>query len=212
MVRSGSRDAADSWARLAAWPRVGVLGGSFDPPHCGHVLLATYALAVGPFDALLVVPSFAHPFGKRSAAFVDRLALCEAAFAVLDPSRVFVSSIESELPAPSYTWRTLEEIARRLPRSTLRLVVGSDVARERDRWERIDRVEEIAPFFVVGRTEHTIGGEHAPLELPAVSSTEVRARLEDGRDVTGLVPTRVASVIASRGLYRAANGAAPACS
>ena len=190
------------WTRLRALGCVGVFGGSFDPPHCGHMLLAAYALSVAPIDAVLVVPAFAHPFGKRMAPFEDRLAMARAAFSTLDPARIVVSAIESELTAPSYTWRTLEAVSERLPGVSLRLLVGSDILEGTSKWASIARVRELAPFFVIGRGDHVAGGEHAPLELPAVSSTEIRARLGRGEDAVGLLPAGVATHIARRGLYR----------
>ena len=67
--------------------RVGVFGGSFDPPHVGHVLLATWALSAGGIDRLIVVPTFAHVFGKKSAPFEDRVTMARAAFSILDPKK-----------------------------------------------------------------------------------------------------------------------------
>lgn len=92
-----------SWACARGWKRIGVLGGSFDPPHCGHVLLAAYALSVAPIDGVLVVPAFSHPFGKRMAPFAQRLEMARLAYGVLDPSRVKVNDLEASLAPPSYT-------------------------------------------------------------------------------------------------------------
>jgi nicotinate-nucleotide adenylyltransferase len=191
-----------SWAIAARWKRIGVLGGSFDPPHCGHVLLAAYALAVAPIDGVLIVPAFAHPFGKRMAPFPQRLAMASLAFATLDPARTVVCDVESELNPPSYTWRTLERLSERLPGAQLRLLVGSDIVRDTAKWARFDRVEALAPLFVIGRGGHdALAAESAPLELPEVSSTEVRRRLRAGASVHGLVPTAVAEHVAREGLY-----------
>ena len=187
----------------ARWGRIGVLGGSFDPPHCGHVLLAAYALSVAPRDGLLVVPAYAHAFGKQSTQFAHRVAMARAAFAVLDPARVAVSEVERELPAPSFTYRTLEALAERYPTARFRWIVGSDIVRDTSRWTNLPRVLELAPFFVVGRDGHEVeGAEHAPLELPAVSSTDVRARLRAGEEAAGLISASVAEYARAHGLYR----------
>jgi len=192
-----------SWARAQGWRRIGVLGGSFDPPHCGHVLLATYALSVAPIDGLLVVPAFAHPFGKRMAPFEHRLAMAALAFSALDPARCAISDVESTLAPPSYTVRTLEALRARLPDASFRLLVGPDIVKDPAKWDQNERVRELAPFFVVGRGGHDAGdAEDAPLDLPAVSSTEVRARLAAGRDVRGLVPSVVVDYLEQRGSYR----------
>ncbi len=186
------------------WGRIGVLGGSFDPPHCGHVLLATYALSVAPIDGLLVVPAFAHAFGKEMAAFEHRVAMTRAAFAVLDPARVEISEIERELPPPSFTYRTLEALAERFPRARFRMIVGSDIVKDTSRWTRIERVTELAPFFVVGRGGHDAPeAESAPLDLPEVSSTRVREALRGGCGASGLVSAEVEAYVAEHQLYRA---------
>ncbi len=196
-------DGERSWERARSWRRIGVLGGSFDPPHCGHVLLASYALSIAPIDGLLVVPAFAHPFGKRMAPFEHRLAMAELAFASLDPARCAITDIESTLAPPSYTVRTLEALQVRLPDASFRLLVGSDIVKDTAKWSQIERVRELAPFFVIGRGGHDADdAEDAPLDLPAVSSTEVRARLAAGRDVRGLVPSAVVAYLEQHGSYR----------
>ena len=186
-----------------AWSRIGVLGGSFDPPHCGHLLLATYALAVAPIDGLLIVPAYAHAFGKEMASFEHRLAMVRAGFSVLDPGRVAISEIERDLPAPSYTYRTLEALAAQLPRARFRWIVGSDIAKDTSRWTNLPRVLELAPFFVIGRGGHDAPEhEHAPLDLPEASSTAVRAHVREGRAIAGLVSLDVEDYVRAHGLYR----------
>ncbi|MBX7197535.1 MAG: nicotinate (nicotinamide) nucleotide adenylyltransferase [Sandaracinaceae bacterium] len=185
------------------WSRVGIVGGSFDPPHCGHVLLATYALAVAPIDGILVVPAYSHAFGKQMTPFAHRVEMARRAFSVLDPDRVAISEIERELPAPSYTYRTLEALASSMPRARFRLVVGSDIVKDTSRWTNFARVAELAPLFVIGRGGHDApDAEHAPIDLPALSSTEVRASLLAGLSVSGLVSASVEAYIAEHALYR----------
>ena len=187
--------------------RIGIFGGSFDPPHAAHVMLAAYVLSTGEIDRLIVIPNAKHALDKRARApFPHRLRMCELAFA--DLRRVEVSSIEEELGGTSYTLDTLEELERRHPGVQLRLVVGEDILSEVDRWHRFDRVAAIAPPIVVGRSGAAAaiaaarGLEVLPVSLPAISSTEIRGRLSDGRPVTGLVPRVVADYAREHGLYR----------
>ena len=185
------------------WARIGVLGGSFDPPHCGHLLLATYALAVAPIDGLLIVPAYAHAFGKDSTPFEHRLAMVRLAFSVIDPARIAISEIERELPAPSYTYRTLEALTAQLPNARFRWIVGSDIVKDTSRWTNLPRVIELAPFFVIGRGGHDAPEhEHAPLDLPEASSTAVRARVREGHAIAGLVSRDVEDYVRAHGLYR----------
>lgn len=178
---------------------LGVFGGSFDPPHCGHVLLAAYALAAAPIDRLLVVPTFEHPFGKPLAPFAHRVAMCELAFGMLRGAEI--SRIEEEIGGASYTVRTLEALSAQYPGAQLRLLVGADVLGDLERWKDFDRVRELAPLFVVGRSGYAREeGIEAP-DLPAISSTRVRELLRAGDRAAGLVPRGVEAYCREHALY-----------
>ncbi|MFO7178078.1 MAG: nicotinate-nicotinamide nucleotide adenylyltransferase [Pseudomonadota bacterium] len=185
-------------------------GGSFDPPHVAHVLVAAYTLAVGEFDRLLVIPVFAHAFDKRLTPFEDRVAMCRLAFA--DLSRVEVSPIESRLGAPSRTLTTLEALKAEHPDAELGLVIGSDVLSAKDKWYRFDDVCRLAPPFVVGRSGHEHAGAFVGVTLPDISSTHVRAlfasRTESAeRELRRLVPGRVLEYARARRLYESMRAA-----
>lgn len=176
---------------------VAVFGGSFDPPHVGHVLAAAWVRSTSEVDEVIVVPALEHPFGKPLAPFAHRRRMAELAFAPL--TRVSVSDIEARLGGASYTVRTLEALRRAHPGVELRMMIGSDLVEQVPRWREGHRIAELAPLLVVGRGGHDDGRE---LAMPEVSSTEVRARLAEGRSVDGLVPRAVAEYIARFGLYR----------
>ena len=178
----------------------GLLGGSFDPPHMGHLLLGSWALATGEVDALLVVPCHVHALDKRAtASFEDRwamtVALCEAW-----PGRAEASDIERRLGDPSRTLRTLRALTNERPGDRFRLVVGQDILAETHRWHAWDEVVAAGPPLVAGRRGSP--GPPQDIELPDVSSTEVRRRLAAGEDASALVPAAVARTVAARGLYR----------
>jgi len=179
-----------------------VLGGSFNPPHVGHVMAAYWVLATQGVSEVWMLPSYVHPFGKALAPFEDRVRMCELAAA---PVRgLHVCAAEAELagdPLVGRTVRTLEHLVAKHPDRRFALVVGADILRETDKWYRFDRIRELARLVVVGRAGHE-GAPGAPA-LPAVSSTEIRARLARGEDVGGLVPRRVLDHVRERGLYRA---------
>ena len=177
---------------------VGVFGGSFNPPHVGHLLAVTYVLATEAVDLTLVVPCFDHPFGKSLAPFAHRKAMCEAAFR--DLARVEVSSIEQEMGATSRTLYTLRELKQRNPGWKLRLIIGADILHEKDKWFGWDEIERLAPPVVLGR----IGFPHdeAPLPvIPDVASRDVRAALVRGDDVSAMVPRAVIEYARAHGLY-----------
>jgi nicotinate-nucleotide adenylyltransferase len=184
--------------------RLGVYGGSFNPPHVAHVLLAAYALSTGRFDRVLVIPVFAHAFDKGLAAFDHRVRMCELAFAPLAGAEV--SRIESELPTPSRTLHTLQALSTRYPGAELRLLVGADVLPDASKWHAFDAIVQLAPLFVVGRAGLGAPGASS-FELPNVSSTGVRALLAAGAkpgaqaEVAELVPARVLDYLREHELY-----------
>lgn len=178
---------------------VALYGGSFNPPHVAHQMASLFVLETQEVDALWVIPTYRHPFNKDLAPFDHRLQMCELAFAPLG-TRVSVSRIEQELDRPSSrTVETIEGLRARHPNVAFRLVVGADILGERDKWYRWDEIERLAPPIVVGRRGYPGPDE---LELPAISSTEVRARLSRGESAMPLVPRAVMNYIAEHGLYR----------
>jgi nicotinate-nucleotide adenylyltransferase len=179
--------------------RLALFGGSFNPPHVAHQMAALWVLETGQADELWLVPCFRHPFAKDLAPFADRFEMCRLAAAPLGP-RATVSRVEAELGGESLTLRTLREVAARRPGDELALVVGADILGEWDRWYGHEEIERAARRLVVGR-QGFAGG--APIELPAIRSTDIRARLGRGDDVAALVPAAVLAYVRRRGLYGA---------
>ncbi len=180
---------------------IGLLGGSFNPPHVGHLMLAAWALATQRLDALWLLPAYRHPFGKQLAPFGERVRMCELAVDGLRGAKV--SRAEEELrddPLVGRTVRTLEYLAARHPEARFTLVLGADILAETASWYRFDRVQELARVVVVGRQGHPEARAGGPA-LPEISSTAVRAALARSEDVSRLVPSAVLEYIAARGLY-----------
>ncbi len=182
-------------------PAIGVLGGSFDPPHFGHVFAALWALETGAVSSVLVVPVSEHAFGKKQgASFGERVAMCRLAFARIDG--VGIDAREGARPGTSYMVDTLAEIVRERPGRPLRLIVGSDVLADLPKWHRGGEVLRMAPPLEVPRIDPARPLELQQGALPAISSTGVRARLAQGLDASRLVPATVLAYISARGLYR----------
>lgn len=188
---------------------VAFYGGSFNPPHVAHVLAASYVLATGAFEKLLVVPVHAHALDKQLAPFDDRARMCELALGWLP--NVEVSSIERELPLPSRTLYTLQALQERHPDWRMRLVIGADVLLETQKWHAFERVAQLAPPLILGR----VGVQHPeapPPILPDVSSTRVRELLarrsdpEAARELERLVPRAVLDYVAEHHLYAFGDG------
>jgi nicotinate-nucleotide adenylyltransferase len=183
---------------MTAQRTIGLFGGSFNPPHVAHQMVMLYVLETCDLDALWMIPTYRHPFAKELVAFEHRCRMCELAAAALG-ARVEVSRIEGELARPvSRTLDTIEVLTARHPDTRFRLVIGADILHESHKWYRWDRIVELAPPIVVGRA----GLDGAGVDMPAVSSTEIRARLGRGDSAEALVPRGVLRYIAEQGLYR----------
>jgi nicotinate-nucleotide adenylyltransferase len=174
--------------------QVAVYGGSFDPPHVGHAMVAGWLLWTGRVERVWLVPAFQHAFDKQLRPFVDRLALCRAMALDLDPGRIGVMDIERTLPTPSYTLHTLQALAAAHPEHRLRLVVGADVLEQTDHWHAWSTIQRDFEPIVVGRVGWPpVAG--AP-SFPGISSTEIRGRMASGLPVDHLVTAGVAAALA----------------
>jgi nicotinate-nucleotide adenylyltransferase len=181
--------------------KVAIFGGSFNPPHVGHLFATTFVLATHEADLVLVVPTYRHPFAKALAPFEDRITMCTLAMGWLP--HVAISRIEEELGGESRTLRTLEHLQRTHPNWSMRLVMGSDTFAESSKWYRFDLVQALAPPIVLTRADHDANVE-APALLPRISSTDVRTHVANGEweAIRELVPQSVISHIRARGLYQ----------
>lgn len=187
--------------------RVGIFGGTFDPPHLGHLIVAADALVALDLDRVVWIPSAVPPH-KRStvqAPAALRLALVRAA--VDGDHRFAVDGLELERPGPSYTVDTLRDLHRRAPEDELFFLIGADNLRDLASWKEPEEIVRVATLAVLSR-----GGELPALgALPAVavpvtridiSATEIRRRVAAGRCIRYLVPERVHELIAREGIYK----------
>lgn len=177
-----------------------IFGGSFNPPHLAHVLAVTVVLARFEVERLLVIPTYQHPFAKSLAPYEDRVEMCELAMGWIPG--VEISRVEEELGGESRTLRTIEHLRAKHPGESFRLVMGADIVVESSKWYGFDRIVELAPPIVLGRAGVTYDGA-PPAILPAISSTEVRARIAEGRfeDVEHFVPRKVLEYVKRHPLY-----------
>lgn len=196
--------------------RLGILGGTFDPPHVGHVIGAADAVEALRLDRLIVVPAGTQPLkaGRQTASAADRLAMARLAFDGTPPFSV--DPIEMERTGLSYSVDTLETLAGRHPGAELFFVTGADVVRTFEQWRDPERILRLARLVVLerGGSEGGGGDEAGRRALEArgalfpsgrrvdVSSTEVRRRVRAGKSIRGFVPDAVAAYIERAGLYR----------
>ncbi|HUZ43186.1 MAG TPA: nicotinate-nucleotide adenylyltransferase [Acidimicrobiales bacterium] len=188
--------------------RIGVFGGTFDPVHVGHLAAAVNVRYSLNLDRLLLVVANV-PWQKAGRRVVspaeDRLAMVETA--VEGIPGLEASRIEMDRGGASYTADTLAELGSANPGAELFLVVGADVVGELDTWERVEAVRDGCTLVVVkrpgSRPRLPTGWRAAVVEVPSldISSTDLRARVIDGRPLDFLVPAPVVTLIRSRRLY-----------
>lgn len=195
--------------------RLGILGGTFDPIHEGHVAAARFAMECAHLDRVLFIPTGRPP--HRAAALApegDRLAMVRLATEA-EP-RFEVSDMEIKRGGVSYTSDTMAELHNAHPGDELFLILGWDAARLFRTWHEPDRVASLACFVILGRpgTEPPTPSEMTALGLgpervitcfggtPDISGSALRGEIAEGRPVTGKLPPPVESYIAHHRLYR----------
>ncbi len=195
--------------------RVGILGGTFNPPHVGHLVCAQEAYLQLSLDRVMMIPARIPPHKpvEDEPGPDHRLALCRVA--VEGDERFAVSEIEMRRPGPSFTVDTLEELHSHAPDNELFLIVGGDVAAGLPRWHQPERVLSLASLAVAKRRgtsrasvdtalEGLPGGERSRFfQMPriGVSSTMIRRRVRAAEPIKYLVPDAVADYIHEHSLY-----------
>jgi len=189
--------------------RLGIFGGTFDPPHIGHLAAAVEVRAELGLDQVWMVVAnepWQKVDGRSVSPPADRFALVEAAVAGIDG--LVASAIEIERGGPSYTIDTVDQIEREAPGVEVVVVLGADAARGLPTWHRADELRQRAMFVVVGRpglaaAATPAGWRCRQVEVPRldVSSSDLRQRVADGRPVDVLIPAGAIAGIRERRLY-----------
>lgn len=193
--------------------RLGIFGGSFDPPHTGHLLAAVDAYEALSLDKLIFVPTATQPLkaaNPAGASPADRLAMVR--LMAVDDARFEVSEAEIDRGGLSYMVDTLEELAAGWPGSDLFLIVGMDAMATFDRWKQPARIRELATLAVLTRNDDSaenrfeIVGEMIAVGTRRVdvSSSEIRDRLSRGKSIRGFVAESVEAYISAANLYASA--------
>lgn len=183
-----------------------LFGGSFDPVHVGHLIVADTLAEV--LDATVrFMPTREQPLKRRAPGAPPEARAAMLELAIAGNPRFRLERLELALPVPSYTVRTLQALAAREPGTRFALVVGADAAAELPRWHAIEALPGVADVIAFTRP----GGVLAPhpaitrtVTVPAIeiSATAVRARVAAARSIRYLVPDAVRDYIVAHGLYR----------
>jgi nicotinate-nucleotide adenylyltransferase len=194
--------------------RLGVMGGTFDPVHHGHLVAASEVAARFELDQVIFVPT-GQPAGKGHETVSpaeDRYLM--TVIATASNPRFTVSRVDIDRPGATYTVDTLTDLRARYPGDDLYFITGADALEQILSWRRVDELFSLAHFVGVTRPGFNLNDHHLPagavslIEVPAlaISSTACRARVADGLPVWYLVPDGVVQYISKRRLYTVAVG------
>jgi nicotinate-nucleotide adenylyltransferase len=167
--------------------RIGIFGGTFDPPHNGHINAAKKAKSDLKLDRLLVMPAFMSPFKteKEMTPAPLRLMMCHTAFGGFAE----VSDYEINKPEVNFTINTVYYIKKQWPSADIYLIAGSDIRECFDDWKDSDKLKKLTSLYII------------PRELVPVSSTEIREKISNNEDVTELLSPDVLKIIRKHNLY-----------
>ena len=196
--------------------RIALFGGTFDPIHNGHIVLARELAARLALDRVLIMPTFVppHKIKTEMASAVDRLEMCR--FACAPYPELMVSDLEINRRGASFTVLTLEQLHRSYPDAELFLFVGADMFLTLASWYRFADIAKLATLCAVPRDDVSAADLRAyaatleaqgarcvieSMETPRISSTEIRAKARAGESLDGLVPAEVAAYIAAHQVY-----------
>jgi nicotinate-nucleotide adenylyltransferase len=198
---------------------IGVFGGTFDPVHTGHLVLAERCREAAGLDAVWFLPSYQppHKAGVPVTRFEYRMDM--TGLAIVGQPAFAVNGIERELPPPSYTAHTLEALKERHPADTFSLIVGADCLPDLPKWHMPARILEQAALIVVPRPgvelwdakrlanalaidERMIRLAMVDSPLVEIASRDIRKRVSEGRSIRYLVPRAVEEYIREKGLYK----------
>ncbi len=193
--------------------RLGLFGGTFDPPHNGHVAVAKDVADALNLNRLLWIPAGEPPHKAQQDVTPASLRLEMALAATAEDARFEVSDVETACEGPSYTVDTLGEVRRKFPHATLYFIVGADEYDALATWRAPEQVLELTRLAVMDRrgaraadnmpdVAGADAAEFVAVERIDISSTRVRAHIGAGLDAADLVPPGVATIIERAGLYR----------
>ena len=183
--------------------KLGIYGGTFDPIHHAHLILAREALERLELDRVIFVPAAAspHKVGVRAAPAAVRAQMVRAA--VEGEERFEVDEIELRRPPPSFTVETIQEFRRREPAAEIFYLLGSDNLPLLHTWQRFGELEKLVHFVILARDAEPINARYTTIRRPIdVSATEIRNRVATGRSIRYLVPASVEEIIRREQLYK----------
>ncbi len=197
--------------------KIAMFGGSFNPMHTGHIMLARMFAKALSLDKMLIIPTYIPPHKQRDCSVLPEQKLAMCRLAVKDLPFAEVSDIEIRRQGASYTYITLKELREIYPDDELFLITGADMFMTIQEWKHPEIIFELATICGVPRNNddishlakqaaylQTLGAKTRILDagIMTVSSTEIRENVSQGKSIAGLVTPEVENYILKNGLYR----------
>jgi nicotinate-nucleotide adenylyltransferase len=183
--------------------KIAIYGGTFDPVHHAHLILARQAIETLDLDKVILVPASVSPLKKAAPVASGEVRLAMLRAAIKSEPEFEVDQCELLRPPPSYTVDTVEEIRRRECDASIYCLIGEDNVEQLPRWHRFAELEKMVRFVVLDRTgkqpSHSYQLIHRPIDI---SATEIRRRVAQNESIRYLVPESVEEIIQRENLYR----------
>ncbi len=187
--------------------KIGILGGTFDPPHFGHLLIAQEALIQCELDEIWFVPAQIPPHKERADLSSSKDRKKMVCLAIEDNPSFILSTVELEREGPSYTVDTMRELTSRHNDCQFFFIIGGDMIDYLPQWTAIDELLQLVTFIGIKRPGFPSNSPypHNMIEIEApqldISSSDIRSRVLDGENIRYLMPDAVCYYIKERGLY-----------
>lgn len=185
--------------------RIGLLGGTFDPPHYGHLLMAERAFEEMNLDEVWFIPSYIPPHkANAKTSGTDRVKMLQ--LAIGDRPHFHIKTIELERKGKSYTIDTVNILREQNPDTELFFIIGGDMVEYLPNWHRIEELSQLITFIGMKRHGYSMDTPYLVYEVAMpileISSTDIRNRVAEGRSIRYLTSKKIIDFIEEKGLYR----------
>lgn len=185
--------------------KVGIIGGTFDPPHVGHLLIANDVRQKLSLDEIWFMPNHIPPHKQNKSVTPTPIRVKMIEAAVASNSSFRVETIELQREGPSYTYDTMMLLAKKYPDTRFYFIIGADMVEYLPKWHNIEKLLKIITFIGVKRPGYTFSSEYPVLEVETpqmdISSTLIRKLVQEGWTSQYLVPDKVKEIIEEKRLY-----------
>ena len=185
-----------------ALKQIGIYGGTFDPVHHAHLILARVALETLNLDEIIFVPAAISPLKKTAPVASGELRLAMLLAAIKGEAKFVLDDCELRRPPPSYTIDTVDEVRQGHGHAAIYCLIGEDNVQTLKKWHRFDELEKMVNFVILDRKGQPPTGSYPVIDRKIdISATEIRKRVASGRSIRYLVPPAVEEIISREKLY-----------